>query len=160
MTARDDDRAAVYAAEDAAFSGTDLETPVPLDALIDRAGRVTTGGWWPGPPIAVRAARRDAMSSSARCGGSDVSIRIAAGQSTLATLAHELGHALAGGDRGHDELFRAAYLDAVDAVTNALPADRRRLLHVDQLAYAFAAAGLPVAERRWPRPTGGDPIAL
>ncbi len=160
MSRRDHDRAAVYAAEEAAFAGTDLEVATSLAALRNCAATVSAGGWWPGPPVEVRAARSDSRTSTTRCSSDAATIRIAGEQATAATLAHELAHALAGSGRGHDALFRVAYLDTVAAVTNVDPTDRRHGLHVEQLAAAFAAAGLPVAERRWPPPTGGDPIAL
>ncbi|MGI9646328.1 MAG: hypothetical protein ACR2O6_13560 [Ilumatobacteraceae bacterium] len=160
MSGRDDERAAVYAAEEAAFAGTDLEVVTTLAALVDGVAVVAAGRWWAGPPITVRAARRDARASTTRCSNDGATIRIAADQSTWATLAHELAHALAGSERGHDAVFRAAYLDTVATVTNIDPTDRRHGLHVGQLAAAFAAAGLDVAERRWPPPTGGDAIAL
>lgn len=157
---RDRDRAAVYAAELAAFDGTDLEDVVPLAVLAERARLVTGSEWWPGPALDVRPARRDARSSTTRCDGAGATVRIAAGQSTVATLAHELAHALAGAARGHDAVFRQAYLDVVVAVTNAVSTDRRRHLHADQLADAFRAAGLAVAGRNWPPPTVGAAIAL
>lgn len=160
MTARDVDRAAVYAAEEAAFAGTDLESPVPLDDLVALASAITLGEWWAGPEIEVRPARRDASSSSTRCLGDGATIRIATEQATVATLTHELGHALAGSERGHDDIFRAAYLDAVAAVTNAVSTDRRHEMHVDQLAAAFRSAGLAIGGRRWPPPGGGRAIAL
>lgn len=160
MTARDRDRAAVYAAEEAAFAGTDLESPVPLGDLVALSSAITLGEWWPGPEIEVRPARSDASSSTTRCLGDAATIRIAAEQATVATLAHELGHALAGAERGHDDVFRAAYLDAVVAVTNAASTDRRHEMHVDQLAAAFTSAGLAVGGRRWSPPDDGRAIAL
>ncbi len=160
MSAADVGRVAVYAAEIAAFAGTDLESVVPLDELIARADLVTAGEWWPGPPVHVRPARRDASSSSTRCHLDGATIRIAADQATPATLAHELAHALAGSERGHDPVFRAAYLDAVAVVTNAVSTDRRHEVHVEQLAAAFSAARLSVGERRWRTPPAAGPIAL
>ncbi len=150
----------MYAAEEAAFAGTDLEACVPLDDLVGLARLVTTGRWWPGPAVEVRPARRDAGSSSTRCRGGESIIRIAAEQSTRATLAHELAHALAGIEQGHGARFRAAYLDAVEVVTNAEFTDRRLGRHVEQLAVAFAAAGLAVGRRDWPAPGAGRAIAL
>jgi hypothetical protein len=153
----DADRSGVYSAEVAAFDGTDLETIVDFDALRTRVIEVTAGEWWPGPPVDVRRARVDAHSSSARCSESatqhdTVLVRLAAGQVTLATAAHELAHALAGPTRGHGAEFRRAYLDVTAVITNTNPSDRRRTLHVDQLAAAFDAFGLAVGERWWPPP--------
>jgi hypothetical protein len=156
----------VYAAELAAFDGTDLEVVIGVPELCRRVDVVLTGEWWPGPPVTVVAARRDAESSSTRCradaAASGVTIRVAAGQATLATAAHELGHALAGPGHGHGPLFRSAYLDVIAVLTNLDPTDRRHRLHVDQLADGFADSGLTVAARTWPPPpdhTTG-PIAL
>ena len=58
----DADRSAVYAAELAAFDGTDLEAVVDFDEPRARMRSVTTGEWWPGPPVECRrAARRRAL---------------------------------------------------------------------------------------------------
>ena len=157
---RDTDRAAVYASELAAFDGTDLETIVGVDNLVRRSRRVLEGEWWPGPAVVVRAARSDARSSSTRCDTDGAVVRLAAGQATVATAAHELAHALAGADQGHGATFRRSMLDVVEVITNSDSSDRRGTLHVDQLDAAFAAAGLPVAERSWPAPDAGGAIAL
>jgi hypothetical protein len=160
----DADHEAVYAAERAAFDGTDLETVVSLDRLVALAGRLTDGRWWPSGPVTVLASRSDARSSTTRCrvveAGSTHEIRLATPQMTIATLCHELAHALAGVAAGHGTIFRAAYLDVVGALTNLDPTDRRRELHVSQLADAFAAAALPIAARDWPAPPPTGAIAL
>jgi hypothetical protein len=160
----DAERASVYAAEVAAFDGTDLEEVIGLRAVLERIEQVTAGEWWPGPPVAVTGARRDARSSSTRCDAgthaAEATIRLAADQTTLATAAHELAHALAGPAHGHGPLFRVAYLDVVAVLTNADPTDRRYDLHVTQLGAAFADAGLAVGERRWPPPPEPAAIAL
>jgi hypothetical protein len=153
----DADRSEVYSAELAAFDGTDLETIVDFDAVRTRVTVVTAGEWWPGPPVDVRRARVDARSSSARCSVSatehdTVVIRLAAGQVTVATAAHELAHALVGPARGHGAVFRRAYLDVTAVITNTDPSDRRRTLHVEQLATAFEAFGLPIGDRWWRPP--------
>ena len=158
----DTDRSAVYAAELAAFDGTDLELVVgvePLAALVDR---LTAGQWWPGPGVVLRPARSDARSSTTRCADVGATIRLAHSQATVATAAHELAHALAGVGAGHDGRFRAAYLDVIAVITNLEPTDRRGPLHMDQLRIAFAADGLDVAPRSWPAPpaTIAGPIAL
>jgi len=152
----DVDRSAVSAAELSAFDGTDLEEVVDFADLFERMQSVLAGEWWPGPHVDVMVARADARSSSARCAASAVdgrvSIRIAGPQTTVSTAAHELAHALAGVGEGHGPVFRAAYLDVILVITNADSTDRRRYLHLDQLATAFADAGLRIADRRWPRP--------
>ena len=61
----DHGRTAVYAAEESAFDGTDLETVVALDLVVALGSRLVASGWWPGPAVAVRPARSDARSS--RC---------------------------------------------------------------------------------------------
>jgi len=161
----DDDRSAVYAAELAAFDGTDLETRQDFARIDELIGTLTTGSWWCGPTVDVRRARRDARSSTTRCdvaGPDPTIIRLADGQLTVATAAHELAHALAGVDRGHDATFRMAYLDVIEVLTNVDPLDRRRDLHVAQLMTAFEAAHLDLGARRWPAPPASvsGPIAL
>jgi hypothetical protein len=154
----------VYAAEGEAFAGTDLEMPVGIASLVELAAQLTAASWWPAGPVVVRASRADARSSTTRCrtspAGHAHEIRLASAQSTVATLAHELAHVVAGLAAGHGPLFRSAYLDVVAALTNLDSTDRRRELHVLQLRDAFASAGLAVAPRRWPEPPSAGPIAL
>jgi len=160
----DVDRATVYAAELAAFDGTDLEEVIGFERVASLLASVTEGPWWPGPVTIVRRARSDARSSSTRCAapstGASTVIRLAHDQTTLATGAHELAHALAGVDAGHGPRFRVAHLDVVAVVTNVEPTDRRRTLHVDQLGAAFAAAGLSIGMRRWPAPPSSTTGAI
>ncbi len=143
-------RSEVYAAEAAAFDGTDLEAVVPFEAAAQAIESVVSGEWWPGPPVEVRPARRDAASSSARGleGGSAV-IRLAAGQTTIATAAHELAHALAGPAAGHSPRFLVAYLDVVAVITNLDSRDRRHHLHVDQLRTSFDASRFTCGRQSW-----------
>ena len=153
----DAERTAVYAAELAAFDGLDLETPLDFEVVAARMSAVVNGDWWPGMPVVVRRARVDARSSSTRCvveptAGEEAVVRLAQAQLTFATAAHELAHVLAGVEIGHGRVFRRAYLDLIAVITNIDSTDRRRDLHVDQLADAFAAAGLEVGERAWPLP--------
>lgn len=163
------DHEAVYAAERVAFDGTDLEEPITLEQATRKVAAILDGSWWPGPPVRVVASRRDARSSSTRCAGIDsvcgvevAEIRLAAGQLTVATAAHELAHALAGAAAGHASTYRSAYLDVVAVITNLDSRDRRRELHVSQLSAAFEQAGLAVGERRWPPPPASiwGPIVL
>jgi len=154
-------RAEVYAAELAAFDGTDLEQVRPFDGVAAAIERVIAGGWWPGPAVGVVAARSDAGSSCARqLADGRVQIRVAAPQATWATAAHELAHALAGVAAGHDPSYRRAHLDVIADLTNRLPGGRRGTVHVDQLANAYAAAELEVGARAWARPPTADPFAL
>ncbi len=146
-------RAEVYAAEAAAFDGTDLESVLAFGAVAAMIEAVVAGPWWPGQSVSVVPARRDAASSSATSRTSDSTvIRLAGDQLTIATAAHELAHALAGPAAGHRPVFLAAYLDVVAVITNLDSADRRHQLHVEQLREAFEAAGLLIGERRWPAP--------
>jgi hypothetical protein len=163
----DDERTALYAAELAAFDGTDLEVQLGHDFVACQMQDVVTGEWWPGPPIEVRRARVDAQASSTCCAldaedGLTVIIRLAVEQRTTATAAHELGHALAGVAVGHGPVFRRAYLDVLAVITNLDSTDRRRDLHVGQLAAAFVARDLNVGDRRWAVPPveAVGPIAL
>ena len=156
-------RTEVYAAEIAAFDGTDLESVMAFEEVAAVIGAVTGGAWWPAGPVRVVAARRDARSSSAqRLEGSTTVIRLSAEQSTIATAAHELAHALAGPAAGHSPVFLAAYLDVVAVITNRDSPDRRYDLHVGQLRRALDAAGLVVGRRQWPAPpeSTGTAIAL
>lgn len=146
-------RAEVYAAEAAAFEGTDLDSVRPFAEVAGAIEAVVGGVWWPAIPVHVVAARRDAGSSSARrIEGETTVIRLAAAQTTIATAAHELAHALAGPAAGHSGVFLAAYLDVVAVITNIDSRDRRHHLHVDQLREAFDGAGLTAGRRQWPEP--------
>jgi hypothetical protein len=163
----DNERTALYAAELAAFDGTDLEMELGHDAVVRRILTVTAGEWWAGPSIVVRRARADARASNIRCiveeeDGITAIIGLAPEQSTVATAAHELAHALAGITAGHGPVFRRAYLDLVAVITNLDSTDRRRDVHTDQLAEAFAARDLHVGNRQWASPPieGAGPIAL
>ena len=164
MRTNDRERAQVYAAELAAFDGTDLEAVVGIDAVAEAVRSVARADWWPHGDIAVREMRADARSSVTRCSsddGSVVDIGIARPQATIATGAHELAHALAGVAHGHDAVFRRAHLDVVQAITNLDRLRGRGAVHVEQLVHAYAAAGLVVGERTWtPPPTSGGAIAL
>lgn len=162
--AADRERAQVYAAELAAFDGTDLEEVIGVDRVLGAIEAVVSGEWWPGEAVSVKAARSDAWSSSTRCGadaGSVAAITIAGPQATIATGAHELAHVLAGVAHGHDAQYRRAHLDVVQAMTNLDRVNGRGVVHVEQLRAAYAAVGLEVGIRRWPEPpTAGGAIAL
>ncbi len=161
---RDCGRAEVYAAESAAFDGTDLEVVRPFDEVSAVMAAVVETAWWPGPQVRVVRARRDAAASSARGdGGTSTVIRLAAAQTTIATAAHELAHALAGPAAGHSPVYLAAYLDIVAVITNLDSRDRRHQLHVGQLRQALDAADLVVGARTWappPEEATGTAIAL
>jgi len=158
---RDGGRTEVYAAEAAAFDGTDLEVIRSFEEIAAIIAGVVGGSWWPGSPVGVVAARRDATSSSARRTGHETTIiRLAAPQLTVATAAHELAHALAGPGEGHSPVFLAAYLDVVAVMTNLDPSDRRHGLHVAQLRAALDAVGLTVGRRAWPPPPEASSTAI
>ena len=73
-----------------------------------------------------------------------VAVALATGQRDVATLAHELAHALAGVAGGHDARFRAALVDIVVVLAGPGPAAH--------LADALARFDLAVAPRPWPPP--------
>lgn len=159
MTGADRERAQVYAAELAAFDGTDLETVVGVAAVADAVGSVVRSDWWPHGDVPVREMRASARSSVTRCSGGDgtvVDMGIAGPQATIATGAHELAHALAGVGRGHDAVFRRAHLDVIETITNLDRLSGRGDIHVDQLDRAYRAAGLVIGERAWPAPPNSD----
>ncbi len=160
----DPDHEALYAAELAAFDGTDLEQVQPFATIQAVLQQVVDGDWWPAGGVEVRRARSDAGASSTRCTSSEVgtqaTISLSAPQMTIATAAHELAHVLAGPHRGHGAVYRRAYLDTVRVMTNLDPTDRRMGLHVEQLSSALVAAGLDVGERSWPAPADGTGSAF
>ncbi len=133
-------------AEEAAFGGTTLDAPSSREELTTRVNTLVAGEWWRrnGPPVHVVAPRRSTRSSTARRCGDGVEIRLATEQLTIATAAHELAHALAGIDHGHDATFRAAHVDLI-AVIGGHDASVR-------LVDAYLAFGLWVAQRRWSAP--------
>lgn len=153
----DHGRAAVYAAEIAAFEATSYETVSPFDELLRLGRTVTAAPWWPHGPIEIVRARSDAGSSSARQRGSGTPvIRLAAPQMTPATVVHELAHVLAGIADGHGAVFRRAHIDLVGFAFGDEPAT--------WLVDAYRGMGLAPGERRWLAPpirrqTGG-PVAL
>ena len=144
-------RGDVYAAEEDAFGGTDLDAETSLEALVALAATVTAGEWWScagHPACASRRRRSPPHSSSAR--GRRVGracVRLAGGQLTPGTLTHELAHALAGVDAGHDGRFRAAHVDVVAFVAGAGAAA--------DLARAYGAAGLTVGRSGLAIPRSG-----
>ena len=77
-----------------------------------------------------------------------VEIRLAETQLTVATVAHELGHALAGVAHGHGAVFRAAHIDVVALLCGAEVSQR--------LAEAYTAFELAVGTRAWPPPWRAD----
>ena len=144
---RDDDRSEVYAAELSAVGGTTLEQQLSLDELRDAAAAIITSAWWPTRAITIGSARKDARSSRAHDRGDRDEIRVAAGQHDMATLIHELAHALAGTAAGHGPMFRAAHLDLMSLLAPPVV--------VDWLRRAYAAHGLAVGEREWELPALG-----
>lgn len=153
----DTGRAAVYAAEIAAFEGTSFESLAPFTELIELARVITGAPWWPHGAIELVPARADAGSSSARQqhGGRPV-VRLAAPQMTPATVLHELAHVLAGIDDGHGGLFRRAHVDLVGFAFGDVEAN--------WLLDAYAAMGLAPCGRSWSQPpltrAAGGPLAL
>lgn len=146
MTVVDTGRAAVLGAEEMAFGGTSLDVPVDRVTVDRTIAEITSGPWWRScaTVVAVETPRRGTRSSSTRQRFECVEIRVSDEQLTAATAAHELAHALAGVDHGHDDTFRAAYVDVVAMVGGASSAKA--------LAEAFAAMGIVAGGRRWPAP--------
>lgn len=143
--AADRGRAAVYAAEVAAFDGTSAERVGTIDEMVSLADRVASASWWPRSPVAVVRRRADARSSvTCQAGSEDPVIRLAPPQLTPATVAHELAHVLAGVTHGHDRVFRRAHVDIVGQVIGSHA--------VGWLDDAYAAYGLDIGERHWPTP--------
>jgi hypothetical protein len=153
----DHGRAAVYAAEIAAFDGTSYESVTPFDLMRDLGRLVTAAAWWPHGDIEIVPARPDAASSSARQRGSGPPVvRLAAPQMTPATVLHEFAHVLAGLAAGHGPIFRRAHVDLVGYAFGEEPAT--------WLVDAYRGMGLEPGVRRWLAPpirreTGG-PLAL
>jgi len=151
MTEPDRGRAAVAAVEEAAFGGTHADEALDRERLHDLVADVVDGPWWQqcGPAVTVITPRRSTRSSTARSRrGEPVEIRLAEGQLTTATVAHELAHALAGVAAGHGELFRAAHIDVCALLCGVETAAA--------LADAYPAFGLVVADRAWPAPWRAD----
>ena len=147
-------RTALGEAEAAAFGGTDLEAEREIAELRAGPAAVTGGSWWRaagGPPVTVTAARASARSSrAAATGAARWTGALAAGQRDVATLAHELAHALAGVGHGHDERFRAALVDVVTVVAGAPAATAL----TDALAALRPRRGRPHRGRRPRAPKG------
>lgn len=142
----DVDRAAVYAAEIAAFEGTSHESLTGFGELVDLAELVTTASWWPHGSIQVVRARSDAHSSSTRQrGDARPVVRLAAPQMTRATVLHELAHVLAGVGSGHGGAFRRAHVDLAGFALGEAEAS--------WLLDAYRAVGLAPGERSWAEPS-------
>jgi hypothetical protein len=152
----DDGRAAVYAAEIAAFEGTSYETLAPFEELLALARTITTAAWWPRGDVAVLRARADASSSSARQNGSQrPTVRLATPQMTPATVVHELAHVLSGVGSGHGPAFRRAHVDLAGYAFG----DAEAVWLLD----AYSAMQLAPGTRTWPPPPvrdGAGPRAL
>jgi hypothetical protein len=147
----DNQRAQVYAAENAAFDGTSIETIVDFAELTALAERVTDSGWWPLGRLVVKQARSDASTSTTVWRpGQPPEVRITRPQQTRGTLVHELAHVLAGRDAGHGPLYRSAHLSVAESALGAEPA-----MWLEQ---AYRDFGLTIGPARWPR--GSSAIAL
>jgi hypothetical protein len=153
----DDGRAAVYAAEIAAFEGTSYESITEFAALVALARTITSADWWPGGEVPVVRARRDAGTSSAnQRGGERPTVRLAEPQMTAATLIHEFAHVLAGVGSGHGPVFRRAHVDLAGYCFGETEAI--------WLLDAYAAMQLAPGARAWAQPPVRDgcagPLAL
>ena len=139
------------AAEETAFGGTDLDAPLDRRSAERRIAEVD------GRPVVaivrpdgrrVGAAGGDALVERRATGAGRVGIRLSDEQLTVATVAHELAHALAGVDHGHDATFRAAYVDVVAVLAGAASGGGAR-------ARRSTAMGVAAGDRRWPPPHSG-----
>jgi hypothetical protein len=137
---------AVYAAEEAAFGGTDFDEELDGRGLQRVLATITSGDWWQAcgaPEVHLRRARAGANTSSAHSPAAGcVVIRLA--RTSASTVSHELAHALAGVGCGHSALFRAAHVDVVTVLAGTTAADR--------LAQAYVDHDVPIGGRRWERP--------
>jgi hypothetical protein len=142
----DNGQAAVAAVEDAAFGGTTFDQPAVRRVVEECIGGVLAGPWWRanGPAVVVVTPRRSARSSNARTCGDGVQIRLTDEQLTVGTVVHELAHALAGVDRGHDAVFRAAHVDVTALLGGPSMASALRT--------AYRDFQLDVADRQWSGP--------
>ena len=145
-------RAEVYAAELAAFDGTELESVVGQHDAAALVARITAAAWWPPDRrVELRVARRDASSSHTRWVQGRTIVSLAATQRTPATVVHELAHVLAGPQARHGPVFRRAH---VDLACEAFGAGRGAWLEA-----AYRDAGLALGPRWWAA-TGSTAIAL
>jgi len=157
VSTADDGRAAVYAAEIAAFEGTSYETRAPFETLVSLSAMITGAAWWPHAEVAVVRARAGTESSSARQHGRERPVvRLADPQMTPATLIHEFAHVLAGVGTGHGPTFRRAHVDLAGYIFGETEAQ--------WLLDAYASMRLAPGHRAWSTPpvrhgTGG-PLAL
>ena len=128
------------------FGGTDLEDALDRRAAEGALELITAGPWWRscGPPVTVSAPRGGTRASRARDHAGKVAIQLSDEQLNLATVAHELAHALADVGHGHDAVFRAAYVDVVAVLAGPAGAGA--------LAEAFVAMGVEPGDRGWPAP--------
>ncbi len=116
--------AAVSAAEEMAFGGTDLDDLLGREVAERRIAQLTAGPWWRscGPTVIASAPRGGMRSSRTWDRPGHVGIQLSDEQLNLATVAHELAHALAGIEHGHDATFRAAFVDVVAVLAGAASA--------------------------------------
>jgi len=147
--ARDAERQKVYDAEDAAFVDTSYAERLGERGCTWLLERLVATPWWAaasGGQPALRAARADSARSTTVVALGRAEVRIAPGMDQAHVLSHELAHLVARPDAGHGPLFRAAHLDVAGLLLGGHGAGR--------LAERYRRAGLSVAARRWPPPSG------
>ena len=139
-------KAAVSAAEEMAFGGTDLDTSLRRAEAGRCLADLIEGPWWRscGPLVTLSTPRAALRASRASDRPGHVAIELSDEQLDLSTVAHELAHALAGIGHGHDATFRAAYIDVVAVLAGATRAAA--------LSEAFDTMQVPPGDRRWPAP--------
>lgn len=142
--------AAVAAAEAAAFGGTGFDAPISRVELQRAFDSLIAQEWWSAcfagapPSLTLVTPPARTLTSTARRREGSFEIRVADGQLSRATLAHELAHVLAGLGTRHDALFRRAYVDVASVVGDVVTGE--------WLAAAFDEVALALAWRRWPAP--------
>jgi hypothetical protein len=122
---KDGERQKVYDAESFAFEGSIYEASIGMFELRAVAARLCALQIWRrggGGTIVVREARVDALRSSAHKSTSE--IRIAAGQDSVATLAHEGAHLISGD--GHGPEFRSRHVEVLRVLAGADASNKLR----------------------------------
>ena len=143
---RDSERQRVYDAEAGAFTGTLYEQSLGMFELRSFAEALSSRALWRrrgGGSIDVREARVDAGRSCARPGKCE--IRIAAGQDSVATLAHEAAHLIS--HDGHGPAWRRTQLGLLGVLAGAEAPQR--------LEASYVARGLLIEGESWEIPERG-----
>lgn len=128
---RDEQRQSVYDAESVAFAGSVFVSSLGMFELSRAARRLAALGAWRaagGAAIVVHEARADAQRS--RAYRSRGEIRIATGQDSIATLAHEAAHLIS--DDGHGPKFRRGQVEVLRVLAGGEAAARLEWAYSEQ----------------------------